>query len=585
MVAGFFGGGWMIRRSVATSTCVALAATLTGGLACDPPATTNPSTLLQSLKSALLMFHEQRLDGILDGLEARTYKLAIRRRDAGDPTRPGGLDPAASNLHLQLLGHAPGDTSSAPDATAVVPRLCAEIANTLQQLGDAVAPTALGRATVALAICKGIDRPVDGLLAAGSDLDKFLEREVAPSMKGSRGNDCGGYTVDTAELEFKITGVDLVPNGTEAQLKLRIEDPVLVVTDGSYQVRKPKTAYCTDRSLIGARLAVKGRLDLTFRARASDVTDRFPWPEACGKRLEPYMNPPAESATVPRDLLHGRLAVDLDTRATIDRFELDSQHLTVDWAVQYFLNHTKRIRCAFAGVPKDQCTRDTEAARTIPVTTYDTVLTPWGAVVQNIRWETVGSQMSLTFDSRTNLDPDGDLKLTGLDNCPNVANADQQDTDFDGVGDPCDPVAGDPKQYMTAIHQQQIVFCGLGTLSDTFDPRKVYPKVDRALSDPLVLGVKKYWQMQAKDYGFDWGLVVIDEQPERLFSTRDQALELTRFNLGVLADRWKIPSLRQVPLRVGPNKRVELDPTAKLPPLTAYQRAVLELALPDRLVP
>lgn len=575
----------MARRTVAVSTCVALAAALTGGAACDPPETSDPNALLGALKGALLLFPEPRLDGVLDGLEGRTYKLALRRRDPGDPDRPGGLDPLASTLHLQLLGHAPGDTSSAPDATAVVPRLCTEIANTLQQLGNVIAPTALGRALVALAICKGIDRPLDAVLGAGSDLDGFLEREVAPAMKGSRGGDCGGYTIEAANLEFKVTGVDLVPNGAETKLTMRIEDPVLAVTDGTYQVRKTGAAYCVDRSLVGARLAIKGRLDLGFRARAGDVTDRFPWPEACGKTLEPYMTPPAEAATVPRDLLHGRLTFEVDTRATIDKFELDSQGLTVDWAVKYFLNHTKRIRCAIAGVPKAECTRDTEAARTLAIGSYDALLPAWGAVLQNLRWSALGGQQVLAFDHRTGLDPDHDQKLTGLDNCPNLANPDQQDTDYDGVGDPCDPVAGDPKVYMTAILQQQVMYCGLGTLSDTLDPRKVYPQISRSLGDPMVQGIKKYWQMQAKDYGFDWSLVVIDEDPQRLFATRDQALEVTRFNLGVLADRWKIPSLRQLPLRVGPAKRVEIDPAAKLPPLTAYQRAVLELALPDRLVP
>ncbi len=39
-----------------------------------------------------------------------------------------------------------------------------------------------------------------------------------------------------------------------------------------------------------------------------------------------------------------------------------------------------------------------------------------------------------------NLDPDGDGINTDLDNCPDAANADQTDTDGDGIGDACDPV-------------------------------------------------------------------------------------------------------------------------------------------------
>ena len=107
------------------------------------------------------------------------------------------------------------------------------------------------------------------------------------------------------------------------------------------------------------------RLDLGFRARASETSESFPWPELCGKPIVASMPPPAEAATVPRKLLHGQWTIDLDTRATIAHIDLDSQGLFVDWAVQYFLNHTKQIACAFAGVSEDQCERGTEAARTV----------------------------------------------------------------------------------------------------------------------------------------------------------------------------------------------------------------------------
>lgn len=581
----------MVEAIRGASTRAALVAALTAGLACDPAPVISPGATLQKLGQGLAFLHEGKLDGILDGLEGRTYKLVIRGRDTSPADPAGGLDPTASNLHLQLLGHLPGDPAQLADPSAPVARLCAELKAILELPGvNTIAPTAQERAQLAAALCTRVDGTIDGLLAAGGDLDRFLEREIAPALKGKRNDGkCKQYDIDTATLEFTVRDVELTPVGPETLLSLRIEDPSIVVSEGTYRVRKGKGSGqggdCGEESLAGARLRIDGRLDLTFRARASDEIAGYPWPEACGKPLHPYTSPPEEAETVPRDLAHGHLALALDTRAQIDRIELDSQGMLIDWAVQYALNNTRRVACAFAGVAKDKCTRDTEAARTIELAGHDTIVRTWGAVVEKIRWETVGDQRSLKFDARAGLDPDQDKIFTGLDNCPNLANPDQQDTDYDGVGDPCDPVAGDPKVYMAELQRQQMLHCGLMNLSDTFDPKKVYPQLDRRLADPQILGVKQFWRAQARDYGFDWSMVVIDEQPDKMFLGPDQALEFTRRNLEILADRWKLPALRQLPLRViqtGPHRRVGLDTTAKLPPLSSYQRAMLELALPDR---
>lgn len=45
-------------------------------------------------------------------------------------------------------------------------------------------------------------------------------------------------------------------------------------------------------------------------------------------------------------------------------------------------------------------------------------------------------------------DEDGDGHADGCDNCPAVANADQADGDFDGVGDACDPHPDDPHDQL-----------------------------------------------------------------------------------------------------------------------------------------
>lgn len=65
-----------------------------------------------------------------------------------------------------------------------------------------------------------------------------------------------------------------------------------------------------------------------------------------------------------------------------------------------------------------------------------------------------GERSSCTFVNCELGDQDNDGRADGVDNCPNVANADQADTDGDGVGDACDtPTGGQPRA------------CGMGALT------------------------------------------------------------------------------------------------------------------------
>jgi hypothetical protein len=76
------------------------------------------------------------------------------------------------------------------------------------------------------------------------------------------------------------------------------------------------------------------------------------------------------------------------------------------------------------------------------------------------------------------VDPDGDEWANGLDNCPNVPNADQLDSDGDGVGDACAVLAlplGGTVAHGLVVLLLTIVAWARFTRSE-WDPRHAGPR-------------------------------------------------------------------------------------------------------------
>jgi hypothetical protein len=130
----------------------------------------------------------------------------------------------------------------------------------------------------------------------------------------------------------------------------------------------------------------------------------------------------------------GASNVDVNQTVTI-LFSKEMDPASINDATFYVTEGNNTVHVAGTITLDKNTLRFTPDAEMLPHTEYRAVVTRQAADLSGLH---LASIFSLTFVSGSNGDSDGDGLKDPNDNCPNISNPAQTDTDNDGIGDACD---------------------------------------------------------------------------------------------------------------------------------------------------
>ena len=424
-------------------------------------------------------------------------------------------------------------------------------------------------------------------------------------------SDCNKVRLDDiGAVSIAIKNVSLVRDGAELSLHFDLADLVIEVERARAWV---PTLWCNVFTINDCDISYPGTvLSVTLDAKPRNLRERFSWPQVWAECR--YISPqslfypeglPAESAEVPDGLDYGSLTVSSTWRlGDLSSPELDFDNPVTGAVVGLFMGAGNMlgsvagaVGCVFDWVFGDgsACEPDEPDAVPLPEITYFLKFDRFA--IQHIRAASDGILFDYLVDS------DWDHVLTGLDNCPTVTNYSQTDSDFDGVGDACDP---DIHSVSTAemdaaldyfIGWARIALCmedliGAGLpeyvgSDDIFsffdDPDVIGRFIDIPLAPGLMIDlIRGYLERWLGTYAGGSGPIM--EHPE-FFIDRHAAYAIAHQQIADLAGRLGRPGLLRLQFATrqdehGVERMAIVDPTSIMGHLSVPEMLLLRTAAP-----